>query len=239
MSGPFHETVRIYDIFYSSLGYAEMAGQVGGLIRERCPGAVSLLDVGCGTGRHLEVLRNAFPDCEGVDIDPAMLAVATTRLPGVPLHEADMEAFDLGRRFDAVICMFSSIGYAHTPERMAAAIGAMASHLNDRGVLVVEPWLAPDMIREPLVRMDTAEAPGVVVARSSRMRVDGKVSSMEFGYLVTTSEGSDTFVEEHVMGLFTADEYTAAVKAVGLEAEFVMPGPLGRGLAIGVRPGGG
>lgn len=146
-----------------------------------------------------------------------------------------MVGLDLGRRFDAVICMFSSIGYAHTPGLMQEAIRSMASHLAPGGVLVVEPWLWPELIEEPLVRMQTAEEAGTVVARSSRMRVEGAVSHMEFSYLVTTPEGSETFTEQHTMGLFTPDAYVAACEAAGLRAEFVMPGPLRRGLAVGVH----
>jgi SAM-dependent methyltransferase len=88
-----------------------------------------------------------------------MLEVAVGRLPGVPLHEVDMLTMDLGRRFDAVTCLFSSIGYAHTPERLQAAVATMARHLEPGGVLVLEPWLWPDMIREPLIRIETTRAP--------------------------------------------------------------------------------
>jgi SAM-dependent methyltransferase len=168
-----------------------------------------------------------------VDLDPAMLEVAAGRVPGIPLHRADMESFDLGSRFDAVICMFSSIGYAASPARLRAAVAAMAAHLEPGGVLVVEPWLWPELIRPPLVRVQVAEAPDMVIARTSRTRIEPGVSHMEFTYLVTTADGSETFTELHVMGLFEPGEYVAALEAAGLSAEFVEPGPLGRGLAVG------
>ena len=235
MTGPFHPTAHLYDVVYEFLDYEASADAVAALVEERRPGASSLLDVACGTGRHLDLLGGRFEHCEGVDIDPAMLDVARRRVPGVPLHVGDMTTLDLGRRFDVVICMFSSIGYAHTSERLGAAVGAMAAHLEAGGVLVVEPWLSPEMIEEPLVRMQTAEAPGMVVARSSRMRVEGTVSHMEFAYLVTTPDGSETFTEEHVMGLFTPARYREALEGARLASEFLTPGPLGRGLAVGVR----
>ncbi|MCB2223465.1 MAG: methyltransferase domain-containing protein [Actinobacteria bacterium] len=236
MTGPFHPTAHLYDAFYAHLDYEAAATTVAETVRERCPGAASLLDVACGTGRHLETLERTFEHCEGADIDPAMLEIARERLPEVPLHVADMETLDLGRTFDAVICMFSSIGYAATSERMRAAVRAMAAHLGPGGVLVVEPWLWPDMITPPLVRVQTAEAEDLVIARTTRTRVRGGATHMEFAYLVTTEEGSQTFTEEHVMGLFTPDEYTAAIGAAGLDAEFLMPGPIGRGMAVGTAP---
>ena len=55
-----------------------------------------------------------------------------------------MVDFDLGSRFDAVICLFSSIGYVRKPEQLRQAIRTMSKHLRSGGVLAVEPWLTPD-----------------------------------------------------------------------------------------------
>ena len=54
-----------------------------------------------------------------------------------------MTAFDLGCRFDVVTCLFSSIGYVGTVERLDQAIATMAAHLEPGGTLIVEPWLSP------------------------------------------------------------------------------------------------
>ena len=106
--------------------------------------ASSWLDVACGTGRHLELLRATFPDLAGVDLEPGLLEVARTRLPGVSLTRADMRTFELGRTFDAVTCLFSSVGYLRDPDELAQAISRMAHHLSPGGVLVVDGWVKPD-----------------------------------------------------------------------------------------------
>ena len=62
------------------------------LIRERNPSARTLLDVACGTGKHLEVLQHEF-EVEGLDLDGDLLAIARERLgPAVPLYQGDMLA---------------------------------------------------------------------------------------------------------------------------------------------------
>jgi len=109
MPGMFSESAAWYDHFYGGKDYAAEALRVTELIRRRRPGARTLLDVACGTGRHLEQLRQEFA-CEGLDLDDGLLAVARRRLPGMRLTRADMADFDLGRRFDAVTCLFSSVG---------------------------------------------------------------------------------------------------------------------------------
>ena len=43
-----------------------------------------------------------------------------------------------------MICLFSSIGYLATVERLRTAVATMAGHLERGGVLVVEPWILPE-----------------------------------------------------------------------------------------------
>ncbi len=72
------------------------------------PGA-EVLDIGCGTGRHaVQLARRGFR-VTGVDLSPGMLAEAARAAAEagveVELIEADATAFDLGRMFDAAICL--------------------------------------------------------------------------------------------------------------------------------------
>lgn len=240
MQGPFTPSARFYDLIYGFVDYPGSAAVVTRLIQDRHPGARSLLDMSCGTGKHLELWRGEFPDLAGADLDPAMLAIAATRVPGIPLHEADYTDFDLGRTFDAVTCLFSSIGYTATEDRLDRAVGAMARHLAPGGVLVVEPWFQPGVMTPPYLRHVVAQDDEMVVVRTTRHLRPGdtEVTDLEFAYLVTTATGSVFFTERHVMGLFTADRYVAAAEKAGLIAEFDPVGStLGRGMLIGVKPG--
>src|ERR1700674_1688012 len=93
------KSARIYDLLYVGAGikdYPAESADVRGLIKDSCAQAETLLDVACGTGGHLVELHQWFT-AEGVDVSPAMLDVARRRLPGIPLHQADMRTFDLGR----------------------------------------------------------------------------------------------------------------------------------------------
>jgi SAM-dependent methyltransferase len=106
----FDRTAHLYDLLYAFKDYEAESVALVELIRSRNPAATSVLDVACGTGRHLELLRASFSDLAGVDLEPGLLDVARTRLSGVSLTHGDMRTFDLGRYFDAVTCLFSSVG---------------------------------------------------------------------------------------------------------------------------------
>lgn len=232
----FDRTARLYDALYSFKDYAVEAARLAEEIRHRFAAARTLLDVACGTGKHLEYLRAHF-DVAGVDLDPEMLDVARRRLPDVPLAEADMVDLSLGEQFDAVTCLFSSIGYALTVERMRAAIRAMTAHLVSGGVLVVEPWLDPETFEDGHIGTLLVEDADVTVARVNSSSREGTTSRLVFHYLIG-EPGSEIVheVEEHRLGLFTDDEYQAAFTDAGLEVEHDPEGLMGRGLYVGVKP---
>ena len=101
-----------YDAIYAAKekNYSSEVEYVHRLIRKlkTSPGN-RLLETACGTGSHTLHFVDHF-EVVGLDKDREMLAIARQRLPGVCFYEADMVDFDLGSRFDAVICLFSSIG---------------------------------------------------------------------------------------------------------------------------------
>ena len=230
----FSRSARLYDAVYASIrDYPREAAGLDRLIQERRPGARTLLDVACGTGAHLEHLAGHY-EVEGVDLDPEMLSVARERLPDATFHEADMASFDLGKRFDAVVCMFSSIGYVKTEERLEQAVASMARHLEPSGVLVVEPWLSPEAWNDRHVGAVFVDEPELKLARINIPQREGDVSIVDFNYLVGTPDGVEHFTERHELGLFTIEQQLAAFRAADLEAEHDPEGPMRRGLYIGV-----
>jgi SAM-dependent methyltransferase len=206
-----------YDLIYDGIGkdYRGEAAEVTALVRDRCPGARTLLDVACGTGAHLLHLQDDFA-VEGVELSAHMADRARRRLPGVTVHEGDMRLFDLGRRFDVVTCLFSSIGYARTPEDLDRALASMTRHLAPGGVLVVDAWLTSEGWTDGHVGADAATEPGRAVARTSRSWRMGRTSVLDMTWVVTTPAGTDTFAERHELGLFSTDETRASLEGTGL-----------------------
>jgi len=228
----FSNSAHLYDAVYSFKDYRAESEQLHALIEERSPGASTLLDVACGTGKHLEQLR-AWYEVRGLDLDSQLLALARERLGVVELHEGDMTAFSLGRRFDVVTCLFSSIGYVGTVERLDDAIAAMAAHLNPGGVLIVEPWLTPDVWIADRPHLLSVDEPDLKIARMTLSGREGRLAIMQFEYLVGTPTGIEAFSERHEAALFTDEEYRQAFVAAGLSVEHDSEGLIGRGLYIG------
>ena len=234
---PYTRRPELYDVEYSFKDYAREADAIERIIRDRRADARTLLDVACGTGKHLERLQERFR-CEGIDLDRGLLDVARERVPDVPLHEADMREFDLGRRFDAITCLFSAIGFVGSPDGLDSAARALARHLEPGGVLVVEPWLTPDAWIPGRPHLLAHDEPGMAFARVTLSGLrDERISTTEMHYVVATPDGIDHFVERHDPFLFTDDEMRGAFEAAGLDVEHDEEGLTGRGLWICTQTG--
>jgi len=194
-----------------------------------------LLEVACGTGLHISHLKQNYK-IEGLDLDNEMLKMARRNYPGIRFHQGDMVDFDLGRQFDAITCLFSSIGYVKTKARLNKAIKTMTRHLKPGGVLLIEPWFSREQWSVGRVGLLTVEKPEYKVVRMSRGATKGKLSILEFEYLIGTAKGIEHSKETHELGLFAHEDHLSAFRAAGLIVKHDRKGLDGRGLYIGLKP---
>ncbi|MEV7289264.1 class I SAM-dependent methyltransferase [Streptomyces sp. NPDC093252] len=235
------EFAEIYDLVYGARGkdYAGECAEVVRQVRARRPGASSLLDLACGTGAHLGLLRERFARVEGLELSEAMLARAREAVPEVPVHHGDMRDFALGRTFDAVICMFSSIGYVGSVANLGAAVRSAARHLVPGGVLLLEPWYFPEAFTPEYIAHDVVRTGDRVAVRVSYSVREGDEVPIVVHYIdALKGRGIRHFTDVHRMSLFTRDQYRAAFEGAGCSVEYVEGGPFRCGLFVGVRKDG-
>jgi len=229
----FAESAEFYDAIYSFKDYAAEAAQIAEVVRSLRPDARAVLDVACGTGEHARLLteRHGF-NVDGLDLDPGLLRVAREKHARGRFFEADMSDFAFEQRYDAILCLFSSIGYLVTLERIVRALACFRRHLAPEGVVLVEPWFPPGALDTGRVFRFTGMHQGVHVTRLSRNEVEGRVSRLHFEYELDGPDGERHATEVHELGLFTADEMRSAFEASSLRAQLDPVGLTGRGLWV-------
>ena len=230
----FAKSVKFYDAIYHFKDYAAGSEEIHKLIQQNLPETKTILDVACGTGKHLENLQKHY-EVEGLDINRDMLDIARKRCPGVMFHEGDMAEFALGRSFDVVTCLFSSIGYAKTLEKMRSAVYCMAHHLKPKGLLLIEPWFTPRTYWTDRITGNYVDEPELKIAWMYASKIAGRVSILDINFLVGTPNGVEHFIERHEMGLFTHEDYIAAINDAGLDVAYDLKGPFKRGIYFGLK----
>ena len=102
-----------------------------------------LLDLGCGTGRHVAHFAARGFEVTGVDLSHHMLAVARRKLAargcGATLIHGDITRlgeFGLGR-FDYATCMFSTLGMIYGAANRLRFLETVRQHLTPNGLLAL------------------------------------------------------------------------------------------------------
>ncbi|MDT0268062.1 class I SAM-dependent methyltransferase [Streptomyces sp. DSM 44915] len=229
----------VYDHIYRTLNdYSELAQMVVDLAVEHGANTGgSLLDVGCGTGEHLRYLRKDF-DVVGIDLSQPMVDLAREKQPDLEIHQGDMCDFDLGRTFDVICSMFSSIGYLSTVEQLNDAVASMARHLAPGGVLVVEPWVVRERWTGGQLAHLTVERDDLVLQRMGQWHTEGPISKVDMHYLLSGPDGVRHFVNEQRLRLYSLDEYQEAFRLAGLNGRLLLDrGKADRGVFVATREG--
>jgi len=236
-SSPFEKSAKYYDLIYDELGknYGKEARRIHQFIRicKKSKGH-ALLDVACGTGRHIQSMRKYY-SCEGLDLQSKLLVIARKRNPRTVFYHRNMLTFNLHKQFDVVTCLFSAIGYMQTIQELNRAIKNMAKHLRPGGVLIVEPWLTPQDIIPGHIGIVFVNQPRLKLVRMNIVDVKGRLSVLEFHYLLGRPKGVKHFTELDEFGLFTDNEYIEAFRRAGLNVKHDRKGLIGRGLYIGMK----
>lgn len=236
--GAYSKAAEFYDILYGDKDYAAEADLLTKLIHEHRPGATTLLDVGCGSGAHARCLIDAGFRVDGVDIEPAFVEIASAKCPEGTFHVGDMRTLDLPDRYDVVLCLFSAIGYVRDEEGLRGTIERLASHLEPKGALLVDPWFEPGQLTHGHISTIVGEGNDLTVCRMSRTLIEGNVSRLEFEYLIgTAEEGVERRSEVHELGLFTQGQVEGAFRAAGLTVERREGALRRRGVYVGVGGG--
>ena len=232
----YNQLAPYYDVVYQWKDYRAECEKLHRLIiKYKKSSGKRLLDVACGTGEHLKYLRSLY-DVAGVDFSPAMLKEARRKLPGTVLARGKMLSFHLRRKFDVVLCLFSSIGYVQNYAKLRQALRNFSRHLVSGGVLLIEPFVSKEMYATGTIHSLTQSAEGMTITRMNTSRRKGDLAVLDFHYLVGTKQGVRHYSEQHVLALFDQENFLQILAQEGLPARFLKNGIMKhRGLFVAVK----
>ena len=220
----FADYSRYYNLLYADKDYAGEVGFIEGLIREYKPGAKSILDLGCGTGRHASFLADRNYRVHGVDMSEEMLLVASQvkRPDGLTFSRGDVRSIRLGRKFDAVISLFHVMCYQTTNEDLKKAFLTAYEHLDKDGIFIFDCWYGPAVLTiKPSVRIKRLEDNKTLVTRISEpiMHPNENIVDVDYQVFIREKSNNKTTIlqEKHKMRYLFKPEIEEMLTAVGFK----------------------
>ena len=190
-----------YNLLYKDKDYAGEAEYIHNLIQKYSPGAKSILDLGCGTGRHDFLLVEKGYAVTGVDQSEDMLAVAnsqlSTSISTLSFTQGDIRTIRLNEQFDIVISLFHVMSYQTTNEDIQAAFANAKSHLKPGGIFIFDCWYGPAVLTDrPAVRIKRLEDDIISVVRIAEPVMHPNHNIVDVNYTVFIKDKTSGDVEE-------------------------------------------
>jgi len=225
----FSEYAHFYDVYYADKDYGAEAQFVLDLASRFADAPKTLLDMGCGTGRHLaEFVKRGFA-CDGFDLSEDMLAQARRRLSGKPvdLAQANLTAFQNGKQYDLVVSMFAVMGYLVKNEDLIAGLRTARKHLRPRGIFVFDNWFGPAVLaQKPEQRRHEYKDGDRTIVRAVTPRLDPVGQNVTVNYEISVLRNGQVekqTKEAHCMRFMFVQEMALAMQTAELELVHACP----------------
>jgi SAM-dependent methyltransferase len=210
-----------YNLLYRDKDYQGEADYVLSLVRHSHPESKSLLELGCGTGKHAALFQKAGYAVEGVDMSASMLEQARRNFPAIRFHHGDARSVRLNQTFDVVTSLFHVASYQTTNADLDAYLATARAHLNPDGIFVFDFWYGPGVLNDPpAVRAKRLEDDSIQVLRLAEPTLHPNRNMVNVHYEVLVQrKGADSMqriVEDHAMRYFFAPELDYALQSNGL-----------------------
>lgn len=118
-----------------------------------------VLDCGCGTGQHLEIIGKKGIATGGFDLSPQMVKYARKRLSRLDgesrIFEGDLQKFATEVKYDLAICLNGSFQYLIEVEDVVEHLNCAADALVDHGLYFISLPCPEELVNNPPGSIDS------------------------------------------------------------------------------------
>ena len=210
---------RYYKLLYGHRDEDDARAWVGTILRRSgLSTGNELLDMGCGRGRHARWFAEHGLKVTGIDLSAQSVNDARSYCPDATFIVHDMRTTFASGRFDAVVCLFTSLGYSTDRADDQRAVDAATRALKPGGLFVLD-LLNGAIVRKDLVQEDCQIESDVRFTMQRRVEGDTIVKDIH----VDDQGCSHRFTER--VHAWTVEEVSAMVARAGLLVESITDGP--------------
>lgn len=162
MNSTFKKYSEFYNILYKDKNYREEVDYIENLIKSSVKNIESVLDVGCGSGIHAELMYDKGYDVCGVDFSEEMLIEARKSAENnnkkIKYVCQNISELSLKRKFDVVTSLFHVISYISSNSDLIKSFKKINNHLHKGGLFVFDFWYGPGVLNDmPVTKIKRVE----------------------------------------------------------------------------------
>ena len=202
---------QYYDLLYQDKDYIAEVDYIDDLIKNHFTKAKKILDLGCGTGKHDELLCNKGYIVHGVDISEEMLEIAEVRRKGkeekLTFSQSDITQLHLNQKFDTIVSLFHVMSYQNNNTALDNVFTGVKEHLCTGGLFIFDFWYGPAVLADlPKTTIKRLEDERIKVTRIAEPKLCAQLNTVDvnFNFFVTKKEDdvSIEMKELHTMRYF-------------------------------------
>lgn len=220
---------HFYDTLYKDKNYSAECDFVERQIKAYSSHSVStILDLGCGTGKHARELASRKYSVTGVDRSAEMLEEATKNTDknsAIDYVQGDLTSVRLNKTFDAVTCLFAVISYVTDNQALVEAFKTVALHLKPGGIFVTDFWYGPAVLKDPpQERVKSLPHSDSEIIRQARGELRENDNQVDVHYRILQRKGDrilSDVKEMHSMRYFFKPELELLASMAGLKLELL------------------
>lgn len=225
----FQDYAYYYNSFYIDKDYKKEAGIVDKILKQYNSNIESIINFGCGTGRHDIELEKRGYHCKGIDMSFTMIEMArkNTQLSGtdIEFEVADIRNYTTDKKYDAVISLFHVMSYQNENIDILNAFQSARKLLYDapgNGYFLFDVWYGPGVLSDrPTVKVKEVEDDENRLIRIATPVMHDKKNVVDVNYdvfVINKETGKvQTIHELHAMRYFFRPELELLLEKSGFE----------------------
>ncbi len=190
---------RYYDLLYKEKDYKGEVQYVNQLIKKYFRRKYkTLLDIGCGTGKHLKFFKEAGYSVSGIDISQDMINKAKKNLvQDENLFCYNSTDFDLNSKHDVIISLFHVMNYNISNEDLEKTFNRISLHLSKGGIFIFDFWYGPAVISDrPSKKIKKLEDDLIRVTRITRPELHANENIVDVNFEVIIEDKKTLNIEK-------------------------------------------
>ena len=222
---------QYYDLLYQDKDYFAEADYIDSLIKGHSQNVKTILDLGCGTGKHDVLLCDKGYTVHGVDISKEMLEVAESRRKDkkdkLTFSQSDITQLYLNQKFDTAVSLFHVMSYQSTNAALDKVFANVKDHLNEDGLFIFDFWYGPAVLTDlPKTTIKRLENKHIKVTRIAESKLQAQLNTVDVNFNIFVENKKDgTSIEKkelHTMRYFfdTELEMLCEKYGFGIEAKY-------------------